>query len=114
MVTDHFRIESDERGFTITKSLAWAMIVGLVGSAYWFGTEMSQLRTTVASLQNNNTSFRDEVRREIVALDSRLRAVERSDAQLSQIVRNQTQLLERIDERFEGLDNRLDSWINVP
>src|SRR6056297_3460852 len=103
MVTDHFRIESDERGFTITKSLAWAMIVGLVGSAYWFGTEMSQLRTTVGALQNNNTSFREEVRREIVALDSRLRAVERSDAQLSQIVRNQTQLLERIDERFEGL-----------
>jgi len=107
MVTDHLRIDSDERGFTITKSLAWTMIVALITAALWFGVKLGQVETKLDTLQNQRESFSTEIRREMLTMDTRLRTVERSDAQISQLVRTQTSILERIDSRLTELSRRM-------
>jgi len=107
VVTDHFKIQSDERGITMTKSLAWTMVVGLVSLAFWFGAEMAELKTSVSNIAEERASFRRSIESEYNSLDNRLRTVERSDAQLNQIVQNMTGLLTRIDNRVERIDRRL-------
>lgn len=121
-------IQSDERGFTITKPLAWTIVVGILSGGIWYGLEQGQtraqmidlseavqtLKTDLATMETARENLRSEMRREVTALDGRLRSVERSEAQLTEIVRAQTQLLQRIDSRIEAIDNRLRMQEQIP
>lgn len=65
-------IENSERGVTLNKTLAWAMLLSLV-SLVWFGG------TTVSNLQNSTESLASllvDTRQTASAVEARVRALE--------------------------------------
>jgi len=100
-------IESSDRGITLTKGLAWVMVVGLLGAGVKFGTQMAELRGETAALSQTINGLRvdltaSEARQ--VALASRVRANEtalaRQDERLSLILST----LNKIDTRLERME----------
>lgn len=82
-MTNAPRIENADRGITLNKSLAWAMVVGLLGAGLFVGREvqgaqeqqemvlekLSHIEQSQALAQTRNETARGQ-------LDARLRAVE--------------------------------------
>jgi hypothetical protein len=66
------RIQNDERGITLNKSLAWTITVALVMAGLWVGSMVSSIDTRVATLEaeSRNKHIRLE------AHDARLRPLE--------------------------------------
>ena len=65
-------IENSDRGITITKGLAWTILVGLVGLSFYMGTTLAGLGTkadnlasVVDQLNKDRITFRAEVRSEL-------------------------------------------------
>lgn len=69
-------IETSDRGITISKSLAWTMIAGLIGAGVWMGSNLSGTKTLLETISTQQGDARDERLR----LEARLRAVEASRA----------------------------------
>lgn len=74
------RINNDDRGITINKQLAWAMILGLVGAGIWLGTETASTKSMIQSLADQQTQRHAETLSQRRETDSRLRALESSRA----------------------------------
>lgn len=77
------RIQSDERGVTLNKSLAWTVVVGLLMAGIWMGTVTSSTSAAVQNLkealadQNSDNLRGDSANRgERRELDGRLRVME--------------------------------------
>lgn len=83
-------IENSDRGITLTKPLAWSILVSVVG-AVWFGG------STVASLSQSTQS--------VIATMSAMQA---TSTQVEVRVRALENNASRQDARFEGLKQSLD------
>lgn len=73
-------IENSERGITVNKTLAWAMVTGLVMGGFFVGTEMSQTKTLLGEIKSASETSRTEMKRVTTDIDARLRAVETNRA----------------------------------
>lgn len=107
MVKDH--IEVSDRGITLSKTLAWTIVTGLVLAAFWLGSEMRGTQEALKSLvaQQNDSrvetaDFRRDTDRRIRILessrasnDSELVALRRDVTSVSQDIRDMKELLER-------------------
>ena len=94
------RIQSDERGITLNKTLAWTMLVTLLGGAFWLGSMLNDVAgkiETVAEVQQ-------QAQREAAEVRARVSALERSEARGDARLENILQLLARIDTRMDRLE----------
>lgn len=87
-------IESNERGFTINKTLSWAMVVTIAGAVYWFGSEMTATRQGVEGLETRQ----GEDRRDIRANADSIRELQRSNARIDERLLNIEQSATRTEE----------------
>lgn len=108
------QIEDLDRSVTITKSLAWTIISGLVLGSLWLGTSIAALQTTVESLSEDRISFRNEIKDEIAALAqrdnetlARVRYLEQGEVRDAARIDEMSRILQRIDERLSSIDQRL-------
>lgn len=100
-------IENSDRGITLSKGLAWVMVVGLLSAGIKLGAQMAELRGETSTLSQTINGLRvdltaSEARQ--VALASRVRANEnalaRQDERLSLILST----LNKIDTRLERME----------
>lgn len=73
-------IENSERGITVNKTLAWAMVVGLVTGGLGVGRELGQTKTLLTEIKSASEASRIEMRVVTSDIDARLRAVETNRA----------------------------------
>jgi hypothetical protein len=107
------RVTPDGRGISLDKSLAWTMLGGLLVVGFWFGTELSGIKSDLAAAKETQAEFQAEwaaqaadralYRRET---DVRLRSLERDRAVDDQRLTSALQLLERIDARLERIEQQ--------
>lgn len=102
-------IESSERGITLTKSLAWTVLVGIFGGGLWLGVQIATLSTQIEALTSTVSIQSDRLE----AAESRAEALSRrvslgeanqarSDERYSSIL----SYLTRIDTRLERIEQR--------
>lgn len=93
-------IENSERGITINKSLAWAMLIGLLSGGMYVGTLITDVSRSIEFL-NEKISAQNEAS---MGRETRLRALERGATQSDERVANILALLSRIDGRLERIE----------
>jgi hypothetical protein len=96
-------IENSDRGITLSKSLAWTLIVGLVGGGFWVGSSLSGLQSTVNTL---STSF-SEIKAVNAAQTARVTALERAQSRDAARMAELGRVLERIDDKLDDLSKQL-------
>ena len=74
------RIQSDERGITVNKTLAWLMLGGLLSAGFWLGTEISGTKSAVDNLAATQTRRHNETLAFRSDTESRIRLLETSRA----------------------------------
>lgn len=94
------RIENSERGITLNKSLAWTILVALLGGGFWVGS-------SVTSLQSITDENKDKISKqtdEITSINTRLRSIENQQARADERFSNILGYLTRIDARLERIE----------
>lgn len=74
------RIQNDERGITINKTLAWTMLTGLIVSGVVIGTETANTRAAIDSLIKAQDASRVETQTFRGGIDQRIRSLETARA----------------------------------
>ena len=104
-------IENSDRGITLSKTLAWVMLIGLVTAGISFGNTMGALTGQIAVLQTQIASTAGTLadvrsglengRTDRVALGSRIGALERNEARFDQRLANIEAGVARLLSYFE-------------
>ncbi len=89
-------IENSERGITLSKSLAWTMLVGLATLVWWGASTITRMEDTIETL----TAIMAETRGQIVETRSGAAA---ATAQLEGRVRSLETGASRLDARYDAL-----------
>jgi hypothetical protein len=100
------RVTPDGRGFTVDKSLAYTICVGILMGGMWLGSEVIGTKRAVAELTDGlraQAEDRTAYRRET---DLRIRSLETARAGNDERLSNALDLLERIDARLERIEER--------
>lgn len=101
------RINNDDRGITLNKSLAWTMVVGLVAAGLWLGTETASTRGMVENLSLQQSERHAETLAQRRETDVRLRALETSratqDSELTALRRDLTDFRSELREAVQLL-----------
>jgi len=100
------RINSDERGFTINKPLAWSMAVALILSGMYFGTVTAESVERIAVLQVRQV----EDRALISANQTEINALRRSNERVDQRLVN----IEQSQARQEAATNEILRYLRSP
>ena len=107
-------IEANERGITLSKSLAWTLIVGLVTGGFWMGSSLTSLQTTVNHLtdkvllvQADRVESRTQTRNELQNLQARMNAMEIQSVRSIEALSALTKSLARIEQTLSDIDHRL-------
>lgn len=74
------RIQNDERGITVNKSLAWTILGTMVLAGIWLGTETAGMKAAVQSLGTTQAQRHEETLQVRRDTDTRLRILENSRA----------------------------------
>ncbi len=108
-------IESNDRGITLNKSLAWAVLTGVLAGGIWVGVQVNSAREGIDNLAERQAEDRLDIRsntESIVSLrtgnariEQRLTSIEstaqRTESSVSEILRFLRG--EAAPERIEGL-----------
>lgn len=101
------RIQSDERGITVNKSLAWAMVTGLVAAGVWIGTETASTKQALGAILRAQETNRAETQSFRSAIDTRVRSLESArsagDSEMNALRRDLTAFREDMRELKELL-----------
>lgn len=95
------RINNDERGLTINKTLGWTIAVGLVTGGLWIGSQVASLNSAIQTMTLRQTEDRQaisvnrqaisDVRLNEARVDARLSGIEasqrRTEATITEILR---------------------------
>jgi septal ring factor EnvC (AmiA/AmiB activator) len=81
-------IEQNDRGITLNKSLAWTMLVGLLGAGVWLGANMTETQEAVSTLADRQSEDRQEIRQNARAINSLRNSNARIDERLINIERS--------------------------
>jgi hypothetical protein len=105
------RLTQDGKGFTIDGSLAWTMVSGLIVVAFWFGSELQDIKRSLVASQEANKAFSAAWEAQVADVadyrrdtDVRLRALEAARAGNDERLTNALNLLTRIDARLERIE----------
>ena len=101
------RINDDDRGITLNKPFAYAIALGLLSGGLWLGTEVVGTKRMVEDLRDAQTAQNEDRQSYRRDVDQRLRALETSRAGDDQRLTNALNLLTRIDQRLERLEERI-------
>jgi len=111
-MTNH--IENSDRGITLTKSLAWTLLVGLVAGGFWVGTELAQVQGKVDRLSQQFVDLKDDRALSLSSAEaaasqmtSRIRDLERNEARTSAQMAELARVLSRIENSLQSIDTRL-------
>ena len=94
-------IENSERGITLTKSLAWTILVAALTGGIWIGIQITAAQEGIATLSDrqsenrgaikSNTEEINNLRSSTARIDQRLTGIEdisaRTEASVSEILR---------------------------
>lgn len=100
------RVTPDGRGFTIDKSLAWTISTALLIGGIWLGSEVLGTKRVVQDLSAGLASQADDRAQYRRDTDARLRSLETDRAADSRDLANALNLLTRIDQRLERIEQR--------
>jgi hypothetical protein len=96
-------IENSERGITLSKQLAWAIVVAIMTGGTWVGTElrsvvraMGQFETEVRALEAADTQT-----------ELRVRDLERGAARDEAMQANTARILGNIEQKLTRIEERL-------
>lgn len=101
------RINNDERGITLNKPFAYSVACGLLVGGLWLGSEVVGTKRMVEDLRDAQTAQNEDRAQYRRDVDARLRLLETSRASDDQRLTNALNLLTRIDQRLERLENRI-------
>lgn len=93
-------IENSDRGITVDKRIAWAIVSGLVFGGFATGSTLVSIQGSLAVL-NRAVEGQREVSE---ARESRMRTLENSVTRYEERVANMLALLSRIDGRLERIE----------
>lgn len=93
-------IENSERGITLNKTLAWTILVSVLGGGLWIGTQVTDAKNGVENLGERQT----EDRRAIDANTRSISDLRSSNARIDQRLLN-------IESSSERTENKLDQLI---
>jgi hypothetical protein len=92
----------DRKGFTIDASLAWTILVVIVGASFWFGNELAGVKNAIGEAKTAQQELAAD-RRET---DLRIRGLEQLRVGDARDLANMAALLQRIDQRLERIEQR--------
>jgi|SRR6056297_1535185 len=98
-------IENSDRGITINKSLAWTMVVGLLGAGLWLGTQMAEVRTSLDVLNERQSEDRVSIQQNLQRINDLRRSEARVDQRLISIERSVTNTEVSIQEVLRFVRN---------
>lgn len=83
-------IENSERGITLNKSLAWAIVVALVTGGMWVGTQITSAQKGITTLTERQVEDRDAIRANSASINNLRSSNARIDEKLIGIERTAT------------------------
>ena len=83
------RITNENRGFTINKTLAWAMAASIVGCVFWFGTITAESDGRITVLQERQVEDRELIRENQLQINALRATSARVDQRLLNIEQSQ-------------------------
>lgn len=92
-------IENSDRGITLNKSLAWAILAAVAGGGLWVGTQVATLSTGIESLSDRQ----GEDRRSIRANAEAIGALRSSNARIDQRLLNIEQSSSRTESSVQEI-----------
>lgn len=107
-------IEVEDRGITLSKQLAWAMMIGITTGSLYIGSTLGKLEAAVQQITTSQRIFEDKMDREIVTIDSRanetlrrMRVLEASSAREQERMASLLAALDKIDKQLSAISDRL-------
>ena len=94
------RIQNDERGITLNKTLAWTILSTLLAGAFWLGVTLNGVAAKIEAVAESQQM----TQREAAEVRARVSALERSEARGDARLESILQLLARIDTRLDRLE----------
>lgn len=91
-------IENSERGVTLNKSLAWAILVALVTGGIWVGQQVGQTASSVKSLSERGIEDRIAIQNNAQAINGLRSSNARIDEKLINIERSSSRTEQTMDE----------------
>lgn len=96
-------IENSERGVTLNKSLAWSVLVGVLGGGIWIGVQVTDAKTGIETLAGRQIEDRAAIRRNTEAVSSLQSSNARIDQRLLNIEQGQSRTEDKVDEMLDVL-----------
>lgn len=90
-------IENSDRGITINKSLAWSMLVAVVGGGIWLGSVVTEAKNGVQNLSDRQS----EDRGSIVANRDAIGRLQSSNARIDQRLLSIEQSTQRAENSLQ-------------
>lgn len=78
-------IENSERGITLDKRLAWAVLVTIAGGGFWVGVQVTHLSSGVATLGDRQSEDRADIAANARAISEMRSTNARFDQRLANI-----------------------------
>ena len=107
-------IEVEDRGITLSKQLAWAMMIGITTGSLYIGSTLGKLEAAVQQITASQRIFEDKMDREIVIIDNRanetlrrMRVVEANSAREQERMASLLAALDKIDQQLSAISDRL-------
>ena len=107
-------IEVEDRGITLSKQLAWAMMIGITTGSLYIGSTLGRLEAAVQQITASQRIFEDKMDREIVIIDNRanetlrrMRVVEANSAREQERMASLLAALDKIDQQLSAISDRL-------
>jgi septal ring factor EnvC (AmiA/AmiB activator) len=106
------RIERSDEGFTINKTLAWTILVAIIGGSIWVGRTVSEVRGEIAQRRQEIAQIREdkaELAASLAALEARVRPLENAAPAINARLDYIAEAIRRIERAVapEAPDNRL-------
>lgn len=107
-------IEVEDRGITLSKQLAWAMMIGITTGSLYIGSTLGRLEAAIQQVTASQRIFEDKMDREIVTIDSRanetlrrMRVLEANSAREQERMASLLAALDKIDKQLSAISDRL-------
>jgi len=98
-------IENSERGVTLSKSLAWTILVTVIGGGIWIGAQVTDANNGVDTLQARQAEDRQDISQNTSAVNALRSGAARLDQRLISIEQGQRRTEDKIDTLIDYISN---------
>lgn len=109
-MTERPMIENSDRGITLSKPLAWAILSSLAVLIWWGSTTVTSLQTAIATL----TVATSESRGANTAMDARMRTVENAQTRVDATLNGMQIALQEIKEQNRAIEQLFRQYLQAP